>query len=137
MNTSHRTLFTFILTLLSANFVSADVQVSKVFGNHMVLQQEQPIRVWGTAAKGEEVTVSIAGKSEKTKAGENGKWRVDLPALKADGKAHTMTIKGKNKIELKDILIGEVWICSGQSNMEWTMNGALNPKEEPQPNRTP
>jgi len=108
----------------------ADVAVSKVFGDHMVLQQDSPIRIWGTGDPGENVTVSLAGKSAKTTAKKDGTWRVDFPALSADGKAHTMTVSGKNTVELKDILLGEVWICSGQSNMEWGVNGALNPKEE-------
>ena len=117
-------------TLSSTSFTLADVMVSKVFGDHMVLQQKAPIRVWGTADAGEAVTVSFGGKSAKTTAAKEGTWRVDLPALSADGKAHTMTVKGQNTIELKDILLGEVWICSGQSNMEWPVNRSLNAKEE-------
>ena len=124
-----------IAAFLAASFspipmTLADVAVSKVFGDHMVLQQGSPIRVWGTADPGEGVTVSLAGKSAKTKAAKEGTWRVDLPALSADGKAHTMTVKGKNTIELKDVLLGEVWICSGQSNMEWSVSRSANPKEE-------
>lgn len=121
----------FLATSLSAIPVSsADVAVSKVFGDHMVLQQNAPIRVWGTADPGEGVTVSLGSKSGNATADGGGAWRVDLPALAADGKAHTMTVKGKNTVEFKDILLGEVWICSGQSNMEWAVNGSLNPKEE-------
>jgi sialate O-acetylesterase len=121
----------FLATSLSAIPVSfADVSVSKVFGDHMVLQQNAPIRVWGTADPGEGVTVSLGSKSGNATADGGGAWRVDLPALAADGKAHTMTVKGKNTVEFKDILLGEVWICSGQSNMEWAVNGSLNPKEE-------
>jgi sialate O-acetylesterase len=117
-------------TLSTLPFTFADVAVSKVFGDHMVLQQGSPIRIWGTADPGEGVSVSLNGKNAKTVTSNEGTWRVNLPALSADGKAHTMTVKGKNTIELKDILLGEVWICSGQSNMEWAVNGSLNPKEE-------
>lgn len=117
-------------TLSTTSFTLADVIVSKVFGDHMVLQQKAPIRVWGTADPGESVTVSFGGKSAKTTAAKEGKWRVNLPALTADGKSHTMTVKGKNTIELKDVLLGEVWICSGQSNMEWSVKSSLNSKEE-------
>ena len=117
-------------TLSSTPVTFADVTVSKVFGDHMVLQQGKPIRVWGTADPGESVTVSLGSKSATTTAAKEGSWRVDLPALAADGKSHTMTVKGKNMIELKDVLLGEVWICSGQSNMEWSVNSSLNSKEE-------
>ena len=117
-------------TLSSIPATFADVAVSKVFGDHMVLQQGAPIRVWGTGDPGEGVTVSLGGKSVTTTTAQEGTWRAELPALSADGKAHTMMVKGKNTIELKDILLGEVWICSGQSNMEWAVNGSLNAKEE-------
>lgn len=119
-----------VATLSTLTTSLADVAVSKAFGDHMVLQQGSPIRVWGTADSGENVTVSLAGKSAKTTTREDGSWRVDLPAFKADGKAHTLTVKGENTVEFKDVLLGEVWICSGQSNMEWAVNGSLNAKEE-------
>ena len=94
-----------------------DVRLPKVFTDHIVLQQELPIAVWGWADKGEKVSVALAGKTVETKADAAGKWRVDIPAMKADGKAHTLTVKGANTIELKDVLLGEVWLCAGQSNM--------------------
>lgn len=117
-------------TLSALPLTLADVAVSKAFGDHMVLQQGSPIRIWGTADSGETVTVSLASKDAKTTAGQDGNWRVELPALMADGKAHAMTVTGKNTVEFKDILLGEVWICSGQSNMEWAVKSSLNPKEE-------
>ena len=118
------------VSLFGLSSASADVQLSKIFGNHMVLQQEHPIRVWGTADPGEEVTVELGGKSGSAKAAANGKWRVNLAGMKADGKAHTMTVKGKNTVTVNDVLFGEVWICSGQSNMEWSVKNSNNPKEE-------
>ncbi|MCG8584186.1 MAG: sialate O-acetylesterase [Pirellulales bacterium] len=118
------------LTLSLQMMASADVKLPNIFGSHMVLQQEQPIRVFGWADAGEEVTVSLGDKSAKTKAGSDGKWRVELPAMKADGKAHTLRVSAANKIELTDVLLGEVWICSGQSNMEWSVKASMNAKEE-------
>lgn len=100
---------------------SAEVRLPTVIDSHMVLQRDAPLPVWGWADAGEEVTVTIAGNSAKAKAGENGRWSVRLPAMKADGKAHTLTIAGSNTITLNDILIGEVWVGSGQSNMEWQL----------------
>ena len=97
--------------------LQGEVRLPKIFTDHMVLQQELPIAVWGWADKGEKITVTLAGKSAEAKADAAGKWRVDIPAMKADGKAHTLTVKGSNTIERKDVLLGEVWLCAGQSNM--------------------
>ena len=113
--------------------LKAEVRLSRVFGDHMVLQQGRPIRVWGWADPGEQVNVELAGKRVEAKAGTDGKWRVNLPAMQADGKEHSMQLKGlkgSNTVLLKDILLGEVWICSGQSNMEWSVNASLNAEDE-------
>src|ERR1700739_3883586 len=90
----------------------ADVKVPTIFGTHMVLQRDQKDRVWGWAEPGEEVTVAIAGQSRSTKAGADGSWHVVLAAMPSGG-PHTLSIKGKNALELDDVLVGEVWICSG------------------------
>jgi sialate O-acetylesterase len=95
----------------------------------MVLQRDKPVPIWGWADAGEEVTVTLADHKQSTKADARGKWKVSLPALKADGKAHTLTVAGKNKIELTDVLIGEVWVGSGQSNMEWPLSLTHKAKE--------
>jgi sialate O-acetylesterase len=113
-----------------ADSALAAVKLSRAFGNHMVLQQEQPIRLFGSADPGEKVTAELAGQTATTTAGEKGRFRIELPAMKADGKSHTLTVKGQNTITLTDVLLGEVWICSGQSNMEWSVGGTLNAKEE-------
>ena len=118
------------LTLVAAGPAHADVKLSGVFGDHMVLQQGRPIRVFGTAKPGEKVTAELAGKSASAMAGDDGRFRVKLPVMKADGKPHTLTVRGENTVKLKDVLLGEVWICSGQSNMEWSVAGALNSKDE-------
>ena len=101
----------------------ADVKLPAVFGNHMVLQQKQADKVWGKADSGEEVTVTIAGQTKTTKADDNGKWSVTLDPLKAGG-PHALTVKGKNTVTFDDVLVGEVWICSGQSNMQWDLGQA-------------
>ncbi|MDB5351903.1 MAG: hypothetical protein JWN86_3150 [Planctomycetota bacterium] len=100
----------------------ADVKVPNLFTSHMVLQRDMKDKVWGWADKGEEVTVSINGQTKTTKAGDDGKWSVMLDPMPAGG-PHTLTIKGKNEIKLDDVLVGEVWICSGQSNMQWDLGG--------------
>lgn len=98
--------------------VHAEVRLPDVIGSSMVLQQKMTVPIWGTAEPGEAVTVSFAGQKKTDIAGQDGKWRVDLGKLAASFTPQTMTIAGKNTIELKDILVGEVWLVSGQSNMQ-------------------
>ncbi len=95
-----------------------DVKLPAIFGSHMVLQRDQKDRVWGWAEPGEDVTVKIGGQSHATKAGADGSWQVRLDPMPAGG-PHTLSIEGKNTLKLDDVLVGEVWICSGQSNMQW------------------
>lgn len=95
----------------------------------MVLQRDKSLPVWGWADAGEEVTVSIGDAKESAKADENGEWRVDLPKMEAGG-PHKLVVKGANTIELADVLVGEVWVCSGQSNMEWPVTRADNAQQE-------
>ena len=89
-----------VATLLGVGSVQAAVKLSGVFGSHMVIQQEQPIRVFGSAEPGEKVTVTLAGRTASATAGGDGTFRVELPAMKADGKAHTLMVTGKNAITL-------------------------------------
>ena len=96
----------------------ADVRLPDVISNSMVLQQKQAVPIWGIAELGETVTVTFGGQKKTVVAGPDGKWRVDLGKLTANFKPQTMTITGKNTIELKDILVGEVWLVAGQSNMQ-------------------
>jgi len=96
---------------------NADVTPNPLFADHAVLQQDTQVPVWGTADASETVTVEIAGQTVSTTAGKDGKWTVRLQPMKAGG-PFKLTIAGKNKILLDDILIGEVWLASGQSNME-------------------
>lgn len=120
----------FTLILISAFSIFAEVRLPDVMGSSMVLQQKQAVPVWGFADAGENVTVAF-GKQKKTViADANGKWRVNLDAMKADFTPQTMTIAEKNTIELKNILIGEVWLVSGQSNMQWTLFQSSNGARE-------
>jgi sialate O-acetylesterase len=111
------------LVCLVPSTVLAKVRLPKVIGSHMVLQRDVPLVIWGWAEKGEGVTVALDGDNKaETKADDKGAWRVTLKAVKADGKTHKLVVTGKagegSKIELEDILIGDVWVGSGQSNME-------------------
>ena len=109
---------------------SAAVKLPSILGSHMVLQQGEPVPVWGWADPGEEVTVTFHDAKVSTKAGKDGKWQVKLPASKANAKGADLVVKGSNEIKLEDVLVGEVWLCSGQSNMEWTVSRSANAKEE-------
>ncbi len=122
-------LFSLIIVSLSYNGL-ADIKLPNVIGSGMVLQRDMAVPVWGWAEVGEEVTVSFAGQTKKTTAGDDGKWMIKLDSLKANAKGSTLTISGNNKINLDNVLVGEVWICSGQSNMEWAIRQSMNPKEE-------
>jgi sialate O-acetylesterase len=118
-----------LLMALGVCETRADVKLPKVLSSHMVLQRERPLPIWGWADPDEDVTVRLDDAAASAKADAQGNWKVVLPAVTADGKAHRMTIRGKNTIELDDILIGEVWIGSGQSNMEFSLLGSTGGKE--------
>ncbi len=117
--------------LLSAwwTVACADVGLPALFTHHMVLQRDQANPIWGWANPGESVTVAIANQTHRTTADDQGRWRVVISALPAGG-PHRMVIEGKNRIVVEDILVGEVWVCSGQSNMEWSVRAASNPDLE-------
>jgi sialate O-acetylesterase len=100
-----------------------DVSLPSIFGSHMVLQRDQKDRVWGKASPGEKVTVRIGTQKKTATADAGGKWSVTLDPLPAGG-PHKLTVEGKNKVTFDDVLVGEVWVCSGQSNMQLDLNGA-------------
>jgi sialate O-acetylesterase len=122
--------------LLAAAFVAmagslrADVSLNNMFGDHMVLQQGIHNRVWGQADAGEAVTVEFGGQTHVATAAADGRWEVLLDPVAEYGGPHTLTVKGKNTVSFKDVLIGEVWLCSGQSNMQWAVNQANDPDLE-------
>lgn len=107
---------------------SANVTLHPLFTDNMVLQQGMEVPVWGWADDGEQVSVTIDGKSATTKA-TNGKWMVRLAKMKAGG-PFEMKILGNNTLVLQNVLIGEVWVCSGQSNMQWPLSASDNAEEE-------
>jgi sialate O-acetylesterase len=112
-----------LLSACLASAALADVKLPAIFTDHMVLQQGQKNRVWGKADPGEDIVVIIAGQRHTAKADNTGKWQVALDSLQVGG-PHTLAITGKNKLAVEDILVGEVWICSGQSNMQWSVSQA-------------
>ncbi len=106
------------LLILGGSVARAEVRLPKIFTDNMMFQRDQPIRVWGWAEAGEEVHVTLASGKADTKADEKGQWAIELPALKA-GENLELSIAGKNTIVLKNVIMGDIWLCSGQSNMEW------------------
>lgn len=106
----------------------ADVKLPALFSDNMVLQQGARVPVWGWADEGERVAVTFRGRKVSTTA-TKGKWRITLPIQKAGG-PDTFTVEGKNRVELRNVLVGEVWVCSGQSNMEWSMGRSFEPDND-------
>jgi len=123
MTYSNRCMFRFgVMMLLFATGTLADVKLPAIFGDHMVLQAGQPIAIWGMAAAGESVTVALGSDKATATAGTDGGWKVSLPARQS-GTDLVLKITGKNVVEIKDVVVGEVWVCSGQSNMAMLLKG--------------
>ena len=102
---------------------------ARAFGSHMVLQQGQPLPVWGTAKPKAKVTVTLGNQKQTATADADGNWKVNFPALKATGQTLSLTAQSaKRKTTLEDILVGEVWLCAGQSNMEWKLSQSATAK---------
>lgn len=100
-----------------------------IFSSNMVLQRNQENRVWGWGDAGDKITVSIAEQNHRTQVGDDGKWHVMLKPMKAGG-PHRMVVAGHNRITFDNVMVGEVWICSGQSNMQWAVQSANDPDLE-------
>jgi sialate O-acetylesterase len=107
----------------------AEVRLPKVFSSHVVLQQDKPLVIWGWAQPNETVTVTLASATAQAKANEHGEWKVVLPAMKAGG-PFLLKVTGSSSIELEDVMIGEVWLCSGQSNMEMGLGMARDAQKD-------
>ena len=118
------TLLAGLFLLFNSTALLANVKPAALFGNHMVLQKGMSVPVWGWAEPGEQVTVTIAGQTQTATAGD-GKWMVRLADLKASADPIEMTITGKNTIKITDVLVGEVWLGSGQSNMDFVVSGDM------------
>jgi len=107
--------------LVSTVSLRADVVLAPPFADHAVLQRGVPLPVWGSADPGEEVTVSFASRRRAVRADADGRWRVELPALEADATPAELVVTGKNRVVLRDVVVGDVWLASGQSNMEMAL----------------
>ena len=122
-----------VISILGVStFLAAQVRLPAVIGDHMVVQQAQPVVVWGWAAKNEPVTVLFGGQEKRTVAAADGAWRVFFDPLRAGDKPLELTVRGAKgpEIIVRDILVGEVWVCSGQSNMEMPFTWLPNPDPE-------
>jgi len=120
-------LFGLVILTVSASMADADVKPNGLFTAGAVLQRERPVPIWGTGSEGERVSVTI-GERRAVTVSRNGRWSVFLPPLAAGG-PYTLTIAGHNRIVLRDVLVGDVYLCSGQSNMEWPLSLARNGAE--------
>lgn len=115
-----------LIATLSTSFACADVQLPAIISNHMVLEKAARVPIWGKASPGEEVTVTLGGQIAKAKADANGKWMTALNLKDSAPGPFEMTVEGKNKLTLTDVIVGEVWIASGQSNMNFAVKHALD-----------
>ena len=107
--------------LLVCIVVKAEVTLPKIFSSNMVLQRNKPVPVWGTASPGEKISVSFNKQKRSATADVSGNWKIMLDAMQASAAPSSLIVSGNNRITLNNILVGEVWLCSGQSNMEYTM----------------
>jgi len=127
------------LLAIGASFappLQAEVRLPKIFGSHMVLQQEKPLVIWGWAQPNETVALQLGPESGQAQANDRGQWRAVLPAMKAGG-PFTLAVRGSSTVELDDVMIGEVWLASGQSNMEMGIGAASMPERKSPPPITP
>src|SRR5687768_2772169 len=111
-----RYIFSSIIFFIFSFQAQAQIRLPRLVRDSMILQRETALNIWGWSSPGEKITIQFRGKKFSTKADDKGKWSRPIPAQKAGG-PFTMKITGKNSIVLKDILVGDVWFCSGQSNM--------------------
>ncbi|MBL9206924.1 MAG: sialate O-acetylesterase [Opitutaceae bacterium] len=116
--------------LLATLTVRADVRLAPLFRDHVVLQRDQPLPVWGIAAAGERVRVTLGSDAVVTTAGTDGRWHVQLPARGANPTPQELVVEGTHRIVVQDVLVGDVWLCSGQSNLQMSVQHALHAAEE-------
>ena len=122
-------MLTFLGCLANPATILAEIRLPHIFGSHMVLQREKPVTIWGWATPGENVTVQLGSTIETTKANGSGEWKVVLPIMPAGG-PYTLTVSGSNTLTCEDVMVGEVWLCAGQSNMEFGIGRTDNAKAE-------
>ena len=124
-----KTPFHVLFVLLYTNAFS-QLHLSSIFNDHMILQRDKPVKIWGGAKAGDEINVLLATVKGTAIADKNGKWMITLPAFPAGG-PYTLSVKTKKEIKIfTDVLFGEVWLCSGQSNMQFRLRQAMNAKYE-------
>ena len=111
------------------NVASGEVRMPAVFSDHMVLQRDRPLPIWGWADPSEKIRVAFGSEKAETTAGADGAWQCILRAQPVSAKGQTLTIEGKNQIHIEDVLLGDIWLCSGQSNMEWGLGGCDAPED--------
>jgi sialate O-acetylesterase len=104
-----------------------DLRLPKIFGDHMVVQRGVPIPVWGWAAPGEKIVVNLGGAVAAGTADKDGRWMAKVPPIKQPGGPFDMVVGGRSAVTFKDVLVGDVWVCGGQSNMEWGVGGCNAP----------
>jgi sialate O-acetylesterase len=110
--------------------IHADVTLAPLFRDHAVLQRDKPVPIWGKAGPGEKVSVSFNRQTQTAVTDDRGRWRVQLAAMPASSVPAKLTVRGKNTLTIQNVLVGEVWLCSGQSNMEWLVKDSLNAGQE-------
>lgn len=119
-----------VVSCVSVPCLAGDLSLPTVFSDHMVLQRERPVPVWGQAGPGAPVTVEFAGQKQTATAGADGKWRVDLDPLPASAEPRVLKVaSNQNNLQFSDVLVGEVWLCSGQSNMQWPLDKTDNAEQ--------
>jgi sialate O-acetylesterase len=122
MNTTSRLKNLFLFFLLIPAIAYSQVRLPKLISDGMVLQRDTRVKVWGWASEGEKVSVIFIGSTYRATENKNDEWEVILPGLKAGG-PYEMKIAASNSITISDILVGDVWVCSGQSNMQSSLRG--------------
>ncbi|HEY0056018.1 MAG TPA: sialate O-acetylesterase [Pedobacter sp.] len=122
----HFFIFLFVITFLQTN---AKIRLPALVGDGMVLQRNTVLNIWGWANKNEKVTIRFLDQKQTTRADKDGKWAINLKPV-SEGGPHILTVEGENTITLKDILVGDIWICGGQSNMGWKLSWGVEGKDE-------
>ncbi len=120
----------FIILFALDAILRADVTLAPLFRDGAVFQRGKPVPVWGLAKRGEKITATFAGQTHETTAGRDGRWMVRLSPLRANARPSELVVKGDNELRVRDILVGEVWFCSGQSNMNWPVKLSMNADAE-------
>ena len=117
----------FLAITLTLQAQSNDLSLANTFSDGIVLQREKLINVWGLANPNKSVTLNFGEETKSIKADSKGKWSMKIGPLKASSESRTMTIRsGKSEVKIADIIVGEVWVCGGQSNMAWTLRGSTD-----------